>query len=531
VEGTGDPRFIICVDYGTTRTGVAWILTHGGPVTLQDIQVVTSWPARNDPKVPSLFTYAANDTGRRWGFNIGDDAYVIRLTKMKLGRPNKRLLAVENLAETADEARFLPFEQDYASSQLPRHLTRTPGDVVADYLQEVAVVVRDDMENIIDPHILRTMQFPIDLIVTIPAIWDYRAKNLTFRAVQNAFRLALPEMSLRPGLVRMATEPEACAQYTMLTRPSNSLGRLRVGECFIVVDAGGGTVDLVSYLVEKIEPEFLVSRLTIPSSGKFGATLIDHCFLYEFLRARLTKDDYDKLLKFGCEGTQFGQGGHGLLRPGEKMLFEQFEPLKNRFRGPARAGEQEDGPFILSLPTGIGERDDPNRGISGGQLYISCTDMQEMFRDSVDGITNLIQQQLQQIDDLRPRRTVRTIFLSGGYSRNEYLCRCVNKLAERWGFGLFKGDDCWTAVARGGVIMGLGIDCTVPPAVRECPYSIGIVLSEKFTSYNHDQAWKYTDTLDKKVRARSCIKWLVSKGDLIHPEEPHSAELRLTRKF
>ena len=45
--------------------------------------------------------------------------------------------------------------------------------------------------------------------------WHLKARNTTFRAVNEAFRKAFPQMRDIPGTIRMVTEPEACAQYIM----------------------------------------------------------------------------------------------------------------------------------------------------------------------------------------------------------------------------------------------------------------------------------------------------------------------------
>ncbi len=57
-------------------------------------------------------------------------------------------------------------------------------------------------------------------------------------------------------------EPEAAALYTM-----HSLGfSLKVGDAFVVCDAGGGTVDLISYEIEAITPRLALKEL-VPGTG------------------------------------------------------------------------------------------------------------------------------------------------------------------------------------------------------------------------------------------------------------------------
>lgn len=42
--------------------------------------------------------------------------------------------------------------------------------------------------------------------------------------------------------------------------------RLQVSDCFILCDAGGGTVDVVSYQVKKVTPHLELERATEPRS-------------------------------------------------------------------------------------------------------------------------------------------------------------------------------------------------------------------------------------------------------------------------
>jgi len=189
--------------------------------------------------VPSKFTYSANQ-GEKWGYGIGDNAYVIQRTKLELEHP-KRELALDRLRRTLLEAQLLDFgTQNVLRSQLPRHLIKTSSDVVTDYLTNVARWVRRDIESKKDKAL--PTQFPIDFVITHPAVWDKRAKNITFRSVNTAFGKIFPEAARKPSYIRLATESEACAQYTMRDLEVGAVNELVQGECFIMVDAGGGTV-------------------------------------------------------------------------------------------------------------------------------------------------------------------------------------------------------------------------------------------------------------------------------------------------
>lgn len=78
----------------------------------------------------------------------------------------------------------------------------------------------------------------------------------------------------------------------------------------------------------------------------------------------------------------------------------------------------------------------------------------------------------------------------------------------------------WSAVARGGVVMGLssGGEYRQAPICHQSPCHIGVVLAEPFANFSHEPEQRYLDTHDGKARAKNNIKWLVLKGDLIENE-------------
>ncbi|KAI1349090.1 hypothetical protein F5Y01DRAFT_327762 [Xylaria sp. FL0043] len=517
------PRFVIGIDYGTTYTGIAWVLTTGNAPSLEDINVVMNWPpGEQQPKVPSLITYTEH-RGAGWGYGIGYDAHVLSWTKMKLETPSRRE-AIENLCqmlEPAEDHAFNP--RDASRNHSHRHLTKTPEEVLTDYLAKVAAVVRQDIRNKKDEVVLT--KFPIDLVITHPAIWDARARNTTFRAASKAFTREFDIYDLPPSKVMLATEPEACAQYIM---SDESVNYLKKGDCFIVVDAGGGTVDLVSYMVEAVSPKFKPRRITDASSGRYGAANIDKCFLKTFLRRRLGEEEYQKLLALGGSRGDYDGGEHTMLRPVEKGMSAKFTALKEEFKGKPGPGED---PIIghIDLPDGIGEYDNPSQGLQHGMLAITGDDMEEMFEESVHGTLELIRQQRDLIGQCG--LDLKWIFLSGGFSRSRYLHREVRRLAQENELRVVQGEDSWTAVAKGAVLIGLGVDCEPPPPNVSAPYHIGVVLAERSANYPYLEQQRYIDSFDNVVRVKDHIKWVVSKGDLVTPHEQIVKKVKIVHKI
>ncbi len=149
-----------------------------------------------------------------------------------------------------------------------------------------------------------------------------------------------------------------------------------------------------------------------------GATRIDRYFLEEFLPYSLGPAEHEKLLNYGGGGATSRGGSHEILKPGEQFMLERFQTIKHGFVGRDDSNQQPASDFI-DLPGGVGEHDDTER-ISNGQLAISwsvspyrlCSsfcpvtdgwtrssdDLEQMFRESVDGTLELILQQLGQLE-------------------------------------------------------------------------------------------------------------------------------------
>jgi len=184
---------------------------------LSAINIVDSWPGRpGEPtqtlnKVPSVYTYSGQD-GTGWGCGIGHDAYQIRLSKLDL-QPSGILDALQSLRRTLVEARHLRFnQQTILDHRFPYHLTKSPVNVIEDYLHRVARCVWEDIGRKGGLQTLGTC--PMDFIITYPASWGQKAINLTFQAVTPPFERQFSDYHVEKRF-RLATEPEACAQYTI----------------------------------------------------------------------------------------------------------------------------------------------------------------------------------------------------------------------------------------------------------------------------------------------------------------------------
>ena len=75
--------------------------------------------------------------------------------------------------------------------------------------------------------------------------------------------------------LKIVSEPEAAAIYAFrVTHPND----IKIGDTFVLCDAGGGTVDLISYTVSSLNPILRVEEAA-PGTGKLcGGIFLNRMF-------------------------------------------------------------------------------------------------------------------------------------------------------------------------------------------------------------------------------------------------------------
>jgi molecular chaperone DnaK (HSP70) len=126
--------------------------------------------------------------------------------------------------------------------KLLQKLAKSAEDVAVDYLRMIWKYTTDDIQKIRGGDWSEV--YTIRAVMTVPAIWSPGAMERTLNIAKKA---GLPDD------VRLVREPEAAALAVLKDRKEDG-DTLRVGDCFVVCDAGGGTVDLISYKICGLDP-------------------------------------------------------------------------------------------------------------------------------------------------------------------------------------------------------------------------------------------------------------------------------------
>ncbi|BFZ62803.1 hypothetical protein YB2330_003913 [Saitoella coloradoensis] len=238
----------VAIDFGTTFSGIAFSW-KGDPNN--GIYTINDWPGQSTTgeKIRSVVYYDRKGNCVGWG-NDNKDAmdHPKRPTSLKKGDVKaewfKLLLADELPTWVSEEA-------------LGLFPNKTGRDIALHFFKGLYGSMETCLPKKLGPMFKRERD-NIQCVITVPAIWSDSAKQRT----KGVAALAGFVPNLNSNRLQLVAEPEAAALYCA----RQGLLDISNGEVFLVVDCGGGTVDLIAYKLDKKRPVTL-SECTI-GTGK-----------------------------------------------------------------------------------------------------------------------------------------------------------------------------------------------------------------------------------------------------------------------
>ncbi|GAP89408.2 putative actin-like atpase domain-containing protein [Rosellinia necatrix] len=201
-----------------------------------------------------------NENGElSWGFKVPAGVKAIEWFKLLLLNYEDLQKHLQNCSHINDANESL------------RGLGMTAVQLVGEYLKvlwnhALGQIYDAKGQNIIDG-------MPFLVVLTVPAIWTNYARERMREAAEIAGILK-PRVAGKTTLT-FISEPEAAAIATI--PELDNRGDLLVGDTIVVVDAGGGTVDIISYRVNKLEP-LSMSECVEGEGDLCGGTFLDNEF-------------------------------------------------------------------------------------------------------------------------------------------------------------------------------------------------------------------------------------------------------------
>ncbi|XP_053373617.1 heat shock 70 kDa protein 12A-like [Mercenaria mercenaria] len=312
-------------------------------------------------------------------------------------------------------------------------------------------------------------------ILTVPSIWSDSAKQF--------MRVAAVQAGIPEGQLFLALEPEAAAIFTktavLSTNNSDETGAFENDSQFMVIDLGGGTVDIT---VHKVQNDGKLHEVYPPSGGPWGGTLVDD-HIYEFLENLFGRKVLEKLK---TESTTETLDMHRTL-----------ELKKRQFR----VTDEDDGKVNLTVPGSLYEiYEEENREErfldrlerlysnkvqkKWGRLIIDQNIFHKLFTESIDNLT----EHLVAICRRHDMAGVNTFVLVGGYSECDVLKQSIKDIFTDK--HMIIPEEASSAVAKGAVLFGHDPDIIDS---RRAPCTYGISTAVPFDSRVHPAKHRHRD--------------------------------------
>ena len=139
----------------------------------------------------------------------------------------------------------------------------------------------------------------IHWVITVPAIWDIKSKQIMINSAQNA------------GLIRkdddpsnfFALEPEAASIYYHNSRLGIENDDIDKGKPFILCDLGSGTVDIVTQKKVQKDKEIKFEELHKPVGGEYGCNKINEYFIDRVIKQLFGEKCYNESKDSICQNN------------------------------------------------------------------------------------------------------------------------------------------------------------------------------------------------------------------------------------
>ncbi|TFK50888.1 hypothetical protein OE88DRAFT_1630336 [Heliocybe sulcata] len=402
-------KLVLALDVGTTYSGISYTILDPGEVP--QIRTVTKFPGQStsgaDSKVPSVLYYDANGALQAIGQeaeNLREDGETdenewIRVEWFKLHLRPKNLYA----SDITDEC--IP----------PLPVNIAIADILADYLSFLFECAKEYIRtsHAAGDALLRSLEGSIDFVLGHPNGWGGLEEQKMRKAAVQA-RL-VPNMQAARDRIQFVTEGEASLYYCL--EHGLSSDALEAGNKIMIVDAGGGTIDISSYIISESRP-IKVEEAASPDCRLQGSVFVNRrmeAFLFEKLKGSAYDDPEDI-----------------------ENIVRSFErTAKRRFKSASEA---------VHIRFGTRADDDPDYGISRGALKLTGTDMAGFFNPSLRAILEAI------IEQQFAGGLIKNILFVGGFAASEHLFDSLRR--ELMGSGMeVSRPDGYTnkAVADGAV--------------------------------------------------------------------------------
>lgn len=396
VEEDDSDRLIIGLDFGTTYSGVAYVFT----TKPDQVYTITEWPGakgRNPPKAPTLLKYEGKDSFL-WGY--------------ELDRSTKERIEGIKLLLDPDQPKPIYAPPVNIEAELKK-LGKPAIDVATDYISAIYQHALRMIEGKYPKSYLEMLNK--EFVLSVPAVWSDKAKETTLRAARNA----------GIGPIKLIKEPEAAALFTLHFLKNKGL---EIGDAFVLCDAGGGTVDLISYEITNLVP--LELKELVPCTGGLAGSLMLNLRFEQWVRDVVGEKVFLDLK----ETDAF------------RLAMKHFdETIKPGFRS------RDDQDQYVHFPL-ANLKDEPAKGLKNSCITMTGRAVHDIFEPVFSNIDKLVGEQVNKVYIKRMKEKhskgfdIKAIFLVGGFGSSAFLRESIANAHPD--IQVIQPDDAWSAIVK-----------------------------------------------------------------------------------
>ncbi|TFK18829.1 hypothetical protein FA15DRAFT_241935 [Coprinopsis marcescibilis] len=425
-------KLVLAFDVGTTYSGISYSILDPGQVP--EIKGVTKFPAQEHnsgaSKIPTVMYYDQRGIVRAAGAETLRDGIEEMAEDEGWDKAEWFKLHIRPKSGAADHV---------AASVPPLPPNKSVIQVLADFLKYLYQCAQGFIEetHISGPALWKQLQPTIEFVISHPNGWEGYQQS----QIKEAIILAGLIRDTSAGLARVSfvAEGEASLHFCIDNGIFSKDMGLRNGDCVIIVDAGGGTIDISSYnMMEGIGKAQVFHEVSVPECYFCGSVFVT-VFARLFLRNFLAKSDFiDDLAHI-------------------VSCFDKTTKL--RFTGDKQ-------PQYIKF--GSIRDNDPSCQIRYGQLKLDGANVAEFFEPAIQCIIKAV------LAQAGVGRHARHVALVGGFSSSDWVHGRVRDALQTHGLSILRPEHrANKAVSDGAIAFYLGRSVTS----RISKFAYGIIVS------------------------------------------------------
>ncbi|TFK21094.1 hypothetical protein FA15DRAFT_646069 [Coprinopsis marcescibilis] len=467
--GGAKRKLVLALDVGTTYSGISYCILDPGQVP--EVKGVTKFPAQEHisgaSKIPTVMYYDKDGVVRAAGAET-----------LKDGMQDQ----AEDQGWTKSEWFKLHIQPKTGASKSikanvpPLPPNKTVVQVLSDFLKYLYKCARSFIEetNINGEVLWRSLEDTTEYVISHPNGWEGYQQS----QIKEAVFLAnlVPDTTSGHKRIHFITEGEASLHFCIKGGLMSGASCVKAGEGVVVVDAGGGTIDISSYQVSEDGGKTQTFKeISIPTCHFLGSVFVSvnaRVFLKKFLKDSLFSADIDHIVD----------------------RFDKATKL--------RFSDQTDVQYIKF--GGIRDHD-PSCQIRNGQLRLAGTDVAQFFKPSIQCIVKAVNVQ---------QSTVKHVVLVGGFSASDWVYEKVREALKSRGLSVLRPDQYHVnkAVSNGAVYFYLENLVKIRIARFNYGYMYSQIYNPWLESHRSREHKAYIDPVDGEKTLDGRFSAIISKG-------------------